>query len=163
MIKSRDLIGRLIVTVTHGEIVGKVKDVLIDPQQWTIAALVLPSRMFSRETTIIPRSVVHVFGEDVVLVKSNEAMVRDDSLDHVASLVAVSGEMRGRPIATEHGVRLGVLNDLLIDESGKVVAYDLARVFVGGPVAESKQIPFSATRSVGPDLIIIDSTAIEIE
>jgi uncharacterized protein YrrD len=161
MIKSRDLIGRLIVTVTHGEIVGKVKDVLIDPQEWTIAALVLPGKMFSRETMIIPRNVVHVFGQDVVLVKSNEAMVRDDSLDQVASLVAVSGEMRGRSLATEQGVRLGVLNDLLIDEAGKVVAYDLARVFVGGSLAQTRQIPLSATRSVGPDLILIDSLALE--
>jgi uncharacterized protein YrrD len=163
MIKSRDLIGRLIVTITTGEIVGKVKDVLIDPQQWTIAALVLPSRMFSRETIILPRSVVHVFGKDVVLVKSNETMARDDSLDQVASLLAVSGEMRGRSLATEQGLRLGVLDDLLVDEMGKVVAYELARVFVHGPLAESKQIPFSATRSVGPDLIIIESSAIEIE
>ncbi len=163
MIKSRDLIGRLIITVTHGEIVGKVKDVLIDPDTWEIAALVLPGKMFSKETTIIPRGVVHVFGIDVVLVKSNEVMLRDDTLDHVASLIAVSGQMKGRQVATEKGVRVGVLNDVIVNEAGKVVAYDLARVYIKGPIAASKEIPFHATRSVGPDLIIIDPSAIEIE
>jgi len=162
MIKSRDLIGRLIVTVTRGEIVGKVKDVLIDPERWEVAALVLPSKVFSKESLIIPRSVVHVFGQDVVLVKSNETMPRDDSLDHVASLIAVSGQMKGRQIATEKGVRVGTLNDVIVDEAGKVVAYDLTKVFVKGPIAESKEIPFHATRSVGPDLIIVDPNAIDL-
>ena len=41
--------GRLIVTVTTGEIVGKVKDVLIDPETWEVAALVLPGKMFSHD------------------------------------------------------------------------------------------------------------------
>ena len=163
MIKSRDLIGRLIITVTRGEIVGKVKDVLIDPEKWEIAALVLPSKAFRKETNIIPRGVVHIFGRDVVLVKSNEAMPRDDTLEHVASLIAVSGEMKGRQIATEKGVRVGVLNDIVVDEAGKVVAYDLAKVYVKGPIAESKEIPFHATRSVGPDLIIIDPKVLDID
>jgi uncharacterized protein YrrD len=163
MIKSRDLIGRLIITVTQGEIVGKVKDVLIDPENWQIAALVLPSKMFSKASNIIPRSVVHVFGRDVVLVKSNEAMPRDDTLDHVASLLAVSGQMKGRPIATDKGVRVGVLNDVFVDETGKVVAYDLAKVFIKGPIAETKQLPFHVTRSVGPDLIIVDPDALDFE
>ena len=163
MIKSRDLIGRLIVTVTRGEIVGKVKDVLIDPDNWEIAALVLPGKVFSKETLIIPRAVVHVFGQDVVLVKSNETMPRDDTLNRVASLVAVSGQMKGRQIATEKGVKVGVLNDVMVDEAGKVVAYDLAKVFVKGSLAQSKEIPFHATRSVGPDLIIVDGNAIDIE
>lgn len=163
MIKSRDLIGRLIVTVTRGEIVGKVKDVLIDPERWEVAALVLPSKVFSKESLIIPRSVVHVFGQDVVLVKSNETMPRDDTLDHVASLIAVSGQMKGRQIATEKGVKVGVLNDVLVDEAGKVVAYDLAKVFVKGSLAKTKEIPFHATRSVGPDLIIVEANAIDIE
>jgi sporulation protein YlmC with PRC-barrel domain len=118
MIKSRDLIGKLIVTITHGEIVGKVRDVLIDPNQFEIAALVLPSKAFSREAMVIPRSVVHIFGKDVILVKSNEAMPRDDTLQGVASLIAVSGQMKGRQVATEKGVRVGLLNDVIVDEAG---------------------------------------------
>lgn len=163
MIKSRDLIGRQIITVSHGEILGKVKDVLIDPDTWQVAALVLPAKVFRKETMIIPRSVVHVFGKDVVLVKSNETMPRDNTLDHVASLVAVSGQMKGRQVATEKGVRVGVLDDIVVDELGKVVAYDLAKVFVKGEIAESRRIPFHATRSVGPDLVIVDGTALDIE
>ena len=161
MFRSRDLIGRLIVTVTHGEIVGKVKDVLIDPDRFEIAALVLPGKGFRREPMVIPRSIVHVFGQDVILVKSNEAMPRDNTLQGVASLIAVTGQMKGRQIATERGVRVGLLNDVLVDENGKVVGYDLSKVYIEGPVRESKTIPFQATRSVGPDLIIVDTDALE--
>jgi uncharacterized protein YrrD len=161
MIKSRDLVGKPLVTITHGEIIGKVKDVLIDPEKFEIAALVLQGGIFKRGTTIFPRSIVHVFGKDVILVKSNEAMRRDNELDHVASLIAVAGQMRGRPVATETGVRIGIVNDMVVDETGKVVGYDLARVFVKGSLAESKQIPLAATRSLGPDLVIVDTDLIE--
>lgn len=159
--KSRELIGKAIVTVTHGEVIGRVKDVLIDPERFEIVALVLPGKVFSKGTMILPRSVVQVFGKDVILVRSNEAMPLDDSLPNVSRLLAVSGQMKGRLIATEKGVRVGVINDVLVDENGRVVGYDLARVFIKGPVAESKQVPAHVTRSIGPDLIIVDSEQLE--
>jgi uncharacterized protein YrrD len=160
MIKSRDLIGKPLVLIASGEIIGKVKDVLVDPERFEIAALVLPGKLLSKVTMVLPRSAVQVFGKDVILIKGNEAMVRDDSLDRVASLIAVSGQLKGRSVATEKGVRVGILNDVWVDENGKVVSYDLAKVLVEGPLAESKQIPLGATRSMGRDLIIVDSAAI---
>lgn len=162
MIKIQDLIGKPIVTMTQGEIIGKVKDILIDPGTFEIAALVLPpSKMFSKETLVVPRTVIHVLGKDVILVKGNEATVRDNTLHGVASLLAVFGQMKGRSIATEKGVKVGVLNDILVDENGKIVGYDLAKVFIEGPVAQSKRIPFRVTRSIGKDMIIIDSNQLE--
>ena len=161
MIKSRDLVGKPIVLITNGEIVGKVRDVLIDPEEFRIAALVLASRPFRKPTMVLPRSVIHVFGKDVILIKSNEAMPRDNSLERVASLLAVSAEMKGRSIATEEGVRIGVMDDVIVNPQGQVVAYHLSRVFVSGPVAQTKEIPLPATRSIGPDLIIVDSKQIE--
>lgn len=158
---SRDLIGKPIVLLTTGEIVSKVRDVLIDPDTFAIAALVLPGKLLSRQTMVLPRGVIQLFGQDVILIKSNEAMPRDDSLSHVASLLAVSAEMKGRPIVTEQGVRLGIMDDVIVDPTGKVVAYHLSKVFVSGPLAQSRQIPLQATRSLGPDLIIVDSAQIE--
>jgi uncharacterized protein YrrD len=84
MIRSRDLIGKPLVLIASGEIIGKVKDVLVDPDRFEIAALVLPGKLFSKATMVLPRNVVQVFGRDVILIKGNEAMPRDDSLDRVA-------------------------------------------------------------------------------
>jgi sporulation protein YlmC with PRC-barrel domain len=162
MIKCQDLIGKPIITMNRGEIIAKVKDVLIDPTQFEIAALVLPpSKMFSKQTMVVPNTVIHVFGKDVVLVKSNEAMVRDHTLRGVARLLAVVGQMKGCQIATEKGVKVGTLNDVLVDDDGKIVGYDLSKVFIQGPIAASKRIPFRATRSIGPDMIIVDANKIE--
>ena len=162
MIKSRDLIGKPLITITRGEIIGKVKDVLIDPESYEIAALVLPGKMFSRKTMVLARHLVHVFGRDVILVKSNEVMARDDTLKGVSSLLGVSRQMKGQEIVTEQGVRIGIVGDVLVNETGKVVSYDLARVFIEGPISESRQIPLEATRSLGPDVIIVDSSMLEI-
>jgi uncharacterized protein YrrD len=162
MIKVQDLIGKPIVTMNHGEIIGKAKDVLIDPSTYEIAALVLPAtKMFSKDTMVVPRPVIHVLGQDVILVKSNEATVRDNTLRGVASLLAVTKQMKGRQVATEKGTKVGILNDILVDDNGKIVGYDLSKVFIEGPIAKSKRIPFRITRSIGPDLIIVDSKQLE--
>jgi uncharacterized protein YrrD len=156
------MIGRPIVTLQHGEIIGKVKDILIDPDQYEIAALVLPGKLFSRKTMVLPRHQVHVFGRDVILVKSNEAMPRDNTLENVSSLVAVLKQMKGRAVVTEDGERIGIVDDVLIDEKGRVVSYALRRVAVEGPIAKLKRIPLDFTRSMGPDVIIVDSSALTV-
>jgi uncharacterized protein YrrD len=161
MNKSRDLIGKPLVTLAHGEIIGKVKDVLIDPESYEIAALVLPGKLFSRKTMVLARHLVHVFGKDVILVKSNEVMPLDDTIKGVSSLLGVSKQMKGQEIVTEQGVRIGIVGDVLVNERGKVVSYDLAKVFIEGPLAQSRQIPLEATRSLGPDVIIVDSYVLE--
>jgi len=162
MVKIQDLIGKPIVTMNRGEIIAKVKDVLIDPTRFEIAALVLPpAKMFSKETMVVPNTVIHVLGRDVILVTSNEAMVHNDTLHGVASLLAVVGDLKGCPIATEKGVKVGTLNDVLVDDSGKIVGYDLAKVSIEGPIAASKRVPFRATRSIGRDMIIVDSKQLE--
>jgi uncharacterized protein YrrD len=160
MIKSRELLGKPIVTIQHGKIIGKVRDVLIDPGRYEIAALVLPGKLLSRKTMVLPRHQVLVFGEDVVLVKSNEAMPRDDTLENVSSLIAVSRQMRGQEVVTEQGMRIGVVDDVLVNEKGRLVSYALKRVAVEGPVAASRRIPLGYTRTLGPDVIIVDSSAL---
>ena len=162
MIRSRNIIGKPLVTITHGEIIGKVKDVLIDPDRYEIAALVLPGKLFSRKTMVLPRHQIHVFGKDVILVKSNEAMPRDDTLENVSSLLAVAKQMQGQEIVTEEGLRIGEVDDVLIDEKGRVVSYALKKISVEGPVAQTKRIPLSFTRTLGPDVIIVDSSALAI-
>ena len=163
MIKSRQIIGKPMVTVQHGEIIGRVKDVLIDPERYEIAALVLPRKFLSRKTMVLPRHQVHVFGRDVILVNSYEVMSRDDSLETVSSLVAIRKELRGQAVVTEQGVRVGIVDDLEINEQGRVVSYALSRVLVKGPLVESKRVPLSYTRSLGPDVVIVDSSVLELE
>jgi len=162
MIKSRDIIGKPMITIQHGEMIGKVKDVLIDPDQYEIAALVLPGKLFSRKTMVLPRHQVHVFGVDAILVKSNEAMPRDNTLENVSSLIAVSKQMKGQEVVTEQGIKIGIIDDVLIDEKGRMVSYALTKVSVAGPVAKTKQIPLSFTRTLGPDVIIVDSSALTV-
>jgi uncharacterized protein YrrD len=110
---------------------------------------------------VLARHLIHVFGKDVILVRSNEVMPRDDTLEGVSSLLAVYKQLKGQEVVTEQGVRIGIVGDVLIDEKGKVISYDLAKVFIEGPLSESRQIPLEATRSLGPDVIIVDSRLLE--
>ena len=90
-------------------------------------------------------------------------MPRDDTLEDVSSLIAFSRQIRGQQIIAEHRVRVRLVGDVLRCEKGKAVGYDLAQVFVEGPLAQSRHLPLDAARTIGPDMIIVDADAPEID
>lgn len=78
MIKISDLRALDVVNVTDGKKLGYVKDIELDMEQGSVAALVIPSdsnvfKLFFRsEDIIIPWSQVDKIGDDVILVKLRE-------------------------------------------------------------------------------------------
>lgn len=62
---------------------------------------------------------------------------------------------------SQDGTRIGELNDVVIDNNGVVVGYDLAKVSIEGPVAKSKRIGVEATHALGPDMLVIDQTRLQ--
>jgi hypothetical protein len=44
----------------------------------------------------------------------------------------------------------------VIDSEGNIVGYDLGKVFIQGPIAQSKRISVEATYALGADVLVID-------
>ncbi len=163
---SRELHGKSIVSVTNGQIIAKVEDVMLDPGALRVAALVTSEsglgRMlkFDRKTEAIPGSEVQVWGQDVVLVSRPDVITNIEELPGSDQWVSVSEKIKGRDVISADGTRIGQLNDVVIDLQGQLVGYDLGRVFVQGPPAQSKRIGVEATRSLGQDVLIVDMAEI---
>ena len=67
----------------------------------------------------------------------------------------------GRSYANSFTIAVGSTVGVVITSSA--AAYALAKVFVKGTIAASKEIPFHVTRSVGRDMIIVDGNALEFD
>jgi sporulation protein YlmC with PRC-barrel domain len=152
-----DLKGKPIVAITNGAIIAKVSDLLVDPVERTVSAIIgAAGGLLSRQTLVIPVAAIHVWGQDVILVHDPDVVIKKEQLACHERCLSVEGQLKGREVVTEAGKRVAVLNDIVVDMDGRLVGYDLGKVLIEGPVAETKRIPVEATHALGPDLLVVD-------
>lgn len=60
-------------------------------------------------------------------------------------------------IVAEDGTRVGQLGDVVLDNEGQIMGYEMAEVAIEGRVAVAKWIDVKATRSLGPDVLLVKS------
>jgi len=158
----KDLKGKSVVNLTTGEKLANVADTIIDPQGPRVAAVVISVGDFLQpEYQYISSDDVQVWGHDVILVRSNEVFVPETHFAGGDDWLKTSDYLRRRTVLDSNGTRLGQINDILVNADGQFAGYRLGQVDVEGPLAESKYIPASATQSVGPDYVIVDTGRLE--
>lgn len=162
---SQELHGKPIVSVTSGRIIAKVLDVLMDPDRLQLTAVVTSKGgLLSREKDIevIPSVEVQVWGQDVVLVSRPDVIVKKSELPGSENWLSVTDRIKGHDVINTEGLRIGKLNDVVVDNRGQLVGYDLIQPFIfsGGPSAGLKQISAEATTSLGQDVLIVEATRI---
>ncbi len=75
---GKDLIGKSIISVTDGRLLGAVKDVYINDQlYWLTGIHVGHEGLLKRKSLLIHRDSVVVFGIDAILVK-NDAVITEN-------------------------------------------------------------------------------------
>lgn len=133
---GKDLLDKLVISVSDGRLLGKVKDIYIDVALDEMTGINLGTEgMLRRKAILIPRDDVVVFGVDAVLVKKPEVVTDDQTLDAAREWSRLS-KLKGREVDTPGGTRLGTIGDVLLDENGRVAGFALSKVFVEGPLAE---------------------------
>ncbi len=163
---TQELQGKPVISVTNGAIIAKVLDVLVDPDALRVAAAITSKGSAlkrQREVEVIPADEVQVWGQDAVLVKGADVIVRDSELPGRERWLSVSSQVKGHDVIGGDGTRVGQLNDVVIDVNGQFVAYDLAQPFVYGddPAQKMKQIPAETTSVLGQDVLIVDMAQIQ--
>jgi uncharacterized protein YrrD len=154
---SLDLRGKKIVSVTNGEIIGEVVDVLVDPQERHIAALVTSKgNLFRRETQMLQLEDITVIGKHVILSTRPDVVRNREDFTGNDQWVAVSDHLRGNDVVTNDGTRIGRLQDIIVNPKGGIIGYALSNIAVSGPIQESKQIPADSVQSFGKDVVIVD-------
>ena len=145
---GKDIIGKWIVTIDEGRQMGKVKDLLLDPDLAQLNGIYLAREgMFRRKTVYIPRESVVVYGVDAVLIESAES-VTESRTNPIDGWVRFS-KIVGRPIDTPGGTKLATLGDMILNSEGKITGFSLAKVSVTGPIADNRAIARPAIVDTG--------------
>lgn len=155
---SLDMQGFQIISATNGRILGKVEDLLINMKDLKVAGIVTSKGgLFDSKVEAIQRKDIQVWGEDVILVSDPEVIYPQDNIDGFEEWSSAADQIKGRDVLNTDGEKIAELNDVVVDSIGHIVGYDLSKVFIEGPIEESKRIHVNATQAFGADALIIDT------
>ncbi len=148
---SRELDGKTIVSISDGRILGKTKDVYLDPDLRNMTGFHIGREgLIKRKDILIQQADIVLLGQDAILVKDSDVFTDDQQLTE-AKLWLRQDDLDGRQVVTPGGTKLGIVGDVVLDDAGVVMEIALSRVLVEGPLAEKRNIPRNAVLDVGKD------------
>lgn len=146
---GKDLVGKQIISITDGRLLGNVKDLYLEEELRWLTGINLGSEgLIKRKNLLITRQDVVVFGIDAILVKHADVVSDDQQFTEAEHWLRLS-KLRGRDMDTPGGTKVGTVGDITIGEEGNITGFTLGRVYVEGPVAEQGFIPRRALLDTG--------------
>ena len=149
---AADIKGKAVISIANGARLGRVEDVLFDPQGLAIAAFRVSA---VGQQAVIPFDQVHSVGSDAVMVPGDdvaqwittasaaEGLISLDELKH-RKVVDDAGTFLGTPAAIEVAAQDGRLRQLKVHKGGLL-----------GMGGETTTVPGGDVTGVGPDVIVV--------
>jgi uncharacterized protein YrrD len=151
--RSREIVGKPIVSAATGQKLGAVADLLLDESHHSVVGLIVRDGWISAER-VLPYDDVQTIGPDVVIAKSAGELVDRRRWRERAVPAARASRFTGRRVVTEGGRILGTVSEVLIDEqTGRVDGYRIAGR--KGPLAPHSLLRAVEDVRVGPDALVV--------
>lgn len=146
---GKDLINKPIYSLDEGRLLGRVQDLYLDEDLRAIMGIFLGVQgLINRKAALIARQHIVLFGIDIVLVSTSDAL-SDDRGTPEAKEWLLRQRLLEREVDTPGGTKLGRIGDVVFDANGRVNAFSLSRVFVAGPLAKKHEISRSVVLDTG--------------
>jgi len=136
MLKGKQVIENPIIADSSGKLIGRVKDVLIDPYSNQLGAFILKKRLSRASAAVLPWIGVKAVEPARVIAWAPTMIVNADDLFDLKQLLKQGTISEGTRFKTRDGQFLGSLFDFYFDEQGgAIIGYDV----VGGLLARSER------------------------
>lgn len=153
-----ELKGKAILSIDTGEKLGQVDDILVDVAGLRVAAVIASlGTLLNKEKRVLPATEVTTWGRDAVLVKDDTSFRSEDELGDREKWISVGNHIKGLSLVSTSGNRLGKVDDLMVDNDGRIVAYRISEGIFG---SNKRDISASTTKSIGTDAVIVDGDQI---
>lgn len=151
MFLGKDIIGNLVITVSDGHAIGKVKDVYLTINLQSVAGIYLGSKgLFSSRSSFLVKSEdVVTMGEDAVLVKHDEVIQEEKDNSEIEETWLRRDELQGRTVDSPGGTKIGKVDDVIINKEGQVLGFSLSHVYISGPIADNRSVAIHTVQDVG--------------
>lgn len=143
MIRLSAADGRPVISRASAERVGDLRHVVVDVATRRITALHVAGR--KKRAELVDWSAIIGFGPDGIVIDGDAAM-RGPSGDREREVVSGRLDLDGRLVLDDSGRALGVLEDVLFDESSGEI---------GELVADGRPVEAERLRAIGPYCVIV--------
>ncbi len=162
MVRYEFVKGLPVITMAEGKQIGKVDDLIIDPERKAVSWLRLHRGgmgMLGGERLWVPAEAVHGVGADAVTINAEaDARAPADAPDALALVKAKRGVI-GNTVITENGERVGEVRDYEFDPD--TFALTSLSVPPGmNVVGEILMIPGDKVLTIGKDMIVVATDAV---
>jgi len=126
MKKSQVVIGLPVMSVSEGQQIGEVKDLVVNPQTFTVDyILVSPEPWYMGMRTMAFGAAIGI-GEYALTAEKSSAISMISSNEAVAKLLDGDVRIKGTQVITKKGRMVGTIGDFYLDEeTGKITGYEL--------------------------------------
>jgi sporulation protein YlmC with PRC-barrel domain len=152
--------GLPVITMAEGKQIGKIDDLVIDPERKAVSWLRLHSGgMISGERLWVPVAAVHGVGEDAVTINAEaDARTSGEAPDAVALVKGKRGVI-GSKVLTESGERVGEVGDYEFDPT-TFALISLSVPPAANAVGEILTIAGDKVLTIGEDMIVVAADAV---
>jgi uncharacterized protein YrrD len=159
LLRGTDLTGLPIVSISDGDDLAEVKDVVYGPEQGALLGFTLNKRGFFSGTmkAVLAYDDVAAIGRDAVMVDDSTAVTEGgESLSKVVE-ESTERNVLGNEVLTDAGRRLGEVVDIVVEvTNGEVVGYELTgdkelQAHAGQPLL----IPIPATLAISGTVLMV--------
>ncbi len=156
MIKSKDLIGKKVISKSDGKEIHSIKDVVYDPKQQMIIAFILEDEGIFSDAKILPFENIESVGKDAVLIANKNAVKkRSEAGTQVQDAVKNGGYLTTTKIVTEEGANLGRVSDVYFEPTTGVVQELEVSQGLKNIESGKKTVKVSDIITVGEDVTIV--------
>ncbi len=155
LLSGTSIRGLPIVTVTTGEDLAEVRDIIYRPEAGRIVGFTLNKRgrFAGRCKEVLLTEHVHAIGRDAVMVTDASQLADRDQASSEVAAPEARRDVTDNDVLTEAGVSLGQIRDVVIlagADGGEVVGYQIEL-----PSGGSGYIPSPAQLAISGDALVV--------
>ncbi|MCL2817828.1 MAG: PRC-barrel domain-containing protein [Clostridiales bacterium] len=155
---SRRIISMPVYSISEGQYVGNVKNLVMDPRQKCLIALLVERGSWGRTEKIIPFSKIRNIGDDAITIDKTACVERKTNMPQIMQYVRQPASIHGAKVLTDDGKTIGKVEEYYLDtQNGKISHLKVSGSFFGSRLSLSAEdIVTIAARA-----IIVANSALE--
>jgi uncharacterized protein YrrD len=155
MLKASDVIGRQITVRDGGQIVGKIKDLVVDATGRQVIGIVLSDGMFSASRVAVWKA-VQAFGPDTVVIDTAASVVKAEDVPDIKAVLDKKTKIKGLKLVTTTGKELGKIVDFTFDETaGGISGFELSSGLFSNAFEGTPFLPTPPSIELGKDVAFV--------
>src|SRR3954451_365714 len=162
MRKGKSVIGKQILSLSTGQRLESVNDLVLEPDGRRMIALVVSEGGILTSSKVVPSSEVSSYGKDAVVVRAPDAIISASDQPELRAAVNHNDKILGKAVFTTTGDKLGAISDVYFDErTSDVMGYEVSSGLIGDTTKGTSYLATDEITGIGPDVIYVHPVTAE--